>query len=275
MRFAFFGSPVFAQYVLEQLIEGGLVPSVLVCSPDALVGRKQELSAPATKHFLIEKKIDTLILQPPTKKDLASHMRAFEGCDIAVVAAYAKIIPDEILAVFAGGVIGVHPSLLPRYRGASPIQAALLAGDKTTGVSLYKVDAQVDHGPIVAQKECAIENGDMYESLEKRLAILGGGLLVEKLPSFVGGKCDLRSQDEALATFTKKFETADGEVNLATDNADHIANVIRALNPNPGVFTFINGKRTKLLRVEKEDGRWVIASILPEGKKVQSAHIIL
>ncbi|MBI2515247.1 hypothetical protein HYV91_03690 [Candidatus Wolfebacteria bacterium] len=201
--------------------------------------------------------------------------------DFFVVAAYAKILPKEILEIPRLGSIGIHPSLLPKYRGPSPIQSAILNGEKETGVTLFLMDEKVDHGPVLAQK--ALENYELgimnYESLMRKLAELGGDLLVEFLNQFrevqsphelesIFGRLNLTPQDESRATYTKKFKTEDAFIEPADlenarseggEIAIQIERKIRALNPEPGVFTLSPSKggpqRIKILEAELINGK--------------------
>jgi len=277
--FAFFGSPRFADVVLKELIEGGYLPSVLVCNPDRPVGRKRVVTPPATKERILSDKEgireNVEILQPETKKELVELKERFKNCEFAVVAAYSKIIPKEVLEVFPKGVIGVHPSLLPKHRGPSPIQGALLEGVGETGVTLYLLDEETDHGDILANSKLQIANGETYEMLEEKLATLGGELLVRTLPSFLAGEIKPKEQDHSQATFTKMIHTEDGLVDLEKDSPIVIDRKIKALNPEPGVYTIQDGKRVKLLEGRWEDEVFVITKTLPEGKKVREAHIVL
>lgn len=179
--------------------------------------------------------------------------------DFFIVAAYGKIIPKEILGIPKVGTIGVHPSLLPKFRGASPIQATILSGDTETGTTLYLMDEKVDHGPVFSKSGIQISKSETYESLLKKMAELSGDLLIKTLPEFSAGEIKPETQDEALATFTKKFSREDAYVkpedleaaqNQGNEIAIEIDRKIRGLNPEPGTWTLRDGKRTKLLESE-------------------------
>lgn len=188
--------------------------------------------------------------------------------DFFIVAAYAKIIPKEILAIPRLGTIGVHPSLLPKHRGATPIQAAILNGDPETGVTLYLLDEKVDHGPIIATKNLKLKTQN-YIELMRELAEAGGDLLVETLPKFIEGEIAPRLQDETQATYTKKFVTEDGYVDMEKDDPMLIERKVRALNPEPGAWTILNGRRVKILEAELENGKLRLKKIQAEGKNPQ------
>ncbi|MBI3088684.1 MAG: methionyl-tRNA formyltransferase, partial [Candidatus Colwellbacteria bacterium] len=167
-RYIFFGTPRFAAIILEKLISAGIPPVALVCNPDRPTGRKKIITPPPTKQVVREKvasskgKIE--IFQPENLKD-AYYLLHATNYDVFIVAAYSKILPREILAIPRLGTIGVHPSLLPKYRGPSPIQSAILAGETETGITLFLMDEQVDNGPIISSKKLVVSSKDNYETL--------------------------------------------------------------------------------------------------------------
>jgi len=279
MKYAFFGTPKFAAMVLERLIESGITPTVLVCNPDKSVGRKKIMTPPPTK-LLVESKTNKerlrniRIYQPNSKEELLESSEGiFDGVDFGIVAAYAQIIQKEVIETPRLGIIGVHPSLLPELRGATPIQTAILNGCEKTGVTLFMLDEKVDHGPILASKSMSMDDRIGYEELEKRLADLAGGLLIETLPRFVTGKISPVAQDESRATYTKKFITEDAyideglikEAEKSGSGATDILRKIKALNPEPGAYTVINEKRTKLLDAEIVEGKLKLLETQKEG----------
>lgn len=267
-RFAFLGSPEFAKTVLEILIKAEMPPRVVICNPNRPVGRKKIITPPPTK-VLAEK--HGIKVWQPEKLTLDEWKREVGEIDFAIVAAYAKIIKKEVLDTARLGFVGVHPSMLPKYRGATPIQSVLLNGEKETGVTLYFVDEFVDHGSVIAQEKCPVSDNETYLSLEKKLADIGGKLLTEVLPELAEGYVKAEAQDETMATFTKKFKTEDALVDLGKDNPLSVLRKIRALNPEPGVYTFQNGKRVKLLEAEWENEKLKITKIQIEGEKPKSA----
>jgi methionyl-tRNA formyltransferase len=273
--FAFFGSPRFARIVLAQLLDAGYAPSVLVCNPDAPVGRKKIVTPPETKVLIEEKGVNTKVFQPSNKKEISERKEIFSDCDIAIVAAYAKIIPVDVLEMFPQGVIGVHPSLLPAHRGPSPIQQMILDANTEVGVTLYLVDEEVDHGTLLSKHHITNNKPQTYLELEEELAEKGGQLLVKTLPEYLAGNITPQAQDHSKATFTKKFSTQDGSVDIVHDNPEIVARKILALTPEPGVFTMLDGKRIKLNIVEQKEGHWVITNITPEGKAPRDVAILL
>ncbi len=287
-RYAFFGSPWFAAIILEKLIAGGFVPSVVVCNPDRPTGRKQLLTAPAVKQRIMnyESRIkDGIEILQPEKLDVSTFNLKPMTYDLFIVATYGKIISKPVFALPRFGTIGVHHSLLPLHRGPTPIQSAILAGDAETGTTLFFMDNKIDHGPVLANGRVQIANST-YIELETRLAELSGDLLVKMLPNFLAGKITPSLQDESKATYTKKFITQDafidekylaaaelGEAQPRQGEVEPRAVIIdrkiRALNPEPGTWTLRNGKRVKLLGAKICGGKLVLTKIQIEGKKPQ------
>jgi len=283
VKYVFFGTPEFAAIILEKLIKAGFVPQAVVCNPDRPIGRKQIVTPPPVKQVIRNEKLETRvkILQPENLSSLIFHLSPLNP-DLFIVAAYTKIIPKEILDIPRLGVIGVHPSLLPKYRGAMPIQTAILNGEKETGVSLFLTDEKEDHGKILSEKKLEIGN-ENYQGLSKKLVEIGAELLIKTLPEFLAGKITPLSQDESQATYTKKFKTEDAYVDLAAlqlaiqgeprpdgrEKAIEIERKVRALNPEPGVWAIKDGKRMKILEAELTTGenKLKLKKIQFEGKK--------
>lgn len=277
MKYIFFGTPEFAGTILQKLIEADMPPLALVCNPDRPQGRKKIITPPLTKEVILKSRAKIDILQPETLDNAFLDKLKNYGADFYIVAAYSKILKSELINIPPKGVIGVHPSLLPKLRGASPIQSAILNGCTTTGVTLFLIDEKVDHGAILARQTLNCELGIMnYEKLSQKLAGLSGDLLIDTLPMFTKGEIEPKAQNEDEATFTKKFTTEDGEVNIedlkkainGTDrqSADLIDKKIKALNPEPGVFTFIDNKRVKLLSSDIRNSKLELKEIQFDGK---------
>lgn len=273
MKYVFFGTPRFASLVLGELLDK-MPPLAVVANPDRPAGRKKILTPPAVKTLFAGRNAAIELLQPEKMSDIADRLRALKP-DLFVVAAYGKIIPQSILDIPRLGTIGVHPSLLPRYRGATPIQSAILGGEDKTGTTLYLMDSAVDHGPILASAEVPI--GSMaYPELETALASLGAELLLETLPKMALDGIKPQVQDENLATFTSKFETEDAfvpwpelesAVNGDSKTATDIWRKIRAFDPEPGAWTLKNDARVKLLGADLNDSALVLREIQRAGKK--------
>lgn len=272
MKFAFFGTPAFAAIILQGLIDAKMSPALIICNPDRPVGRKKTITPPLTK--IIAEEAGIPVWQPENLeiRNWKLEIDKLGGLDFCIVAAYGKIIPKSVLDTMPAKFVGVHPSLLPKYRGASPIQSAILNNEPQTGVTLYRMDEKVDHGPILAQQ--ILENDELrimnYETLMPALAALGTNLLIETLPKFAAGEIKAETQDETNATFTKKFTTEDAFVDLGKDDPIFVERKIRALNPEPGVWTMQNGKRMKILEAEISEGKLKLKKIQIEGKKPQN-----
>jgi methionyl-tRNA formyltransferase len=270
MKFVYFGSFHLSADILAGLVPAGIVPSHVICSPDKPAGRKKVLTAPAVKTHIANSKWPIEILQPESPLAIRDTLLALNA-DFFLVMGYPQIIPQSILEIPRLGTIGVHPSLLPKYRGASPIQSALLAGEKETGVTLYQMDAKMDHGPILANGKWLIANGTTNAELETQLAKVAADLLIETLPKFIAGKIIPVEQNHAQATFTKKFTTAEGQVDMVNDSPESIYRKIQAFNPEPSVWTMNfpgrEGVRVKLLEAELHAGSLHIGMIQPESKK--------
>jgi methionyl-tRNA formyltransferase len=270
MKFVFFGSFRVSADILEGMINGGLSPSLIVCSPDRPAGRKKIMTAPAVKQRAQERGWHIPIVQPEKPTDIIAELKAV-GADAFVVMGYPHIIPQNIIDIPRSGTIGVHPSLLPKYRGASPMQSALLAGETETGITLYVIDEKMDHGPVIATIGVNISSDETNASLERKCADAAAKLLIKTLPSFVAENMTPKEQDHSQATFTRKFTSEDGHVDMSKDAAEAIFRKIQAFNPEPSVWTMnypgYEGKRVKLLAAKMENGKIKITEIQPEGKK--------
>ena len=277
LKFVFFGTPRFAEIVLNGLILDGFIPTALVCNPDRPLGRKKIVTPPPTKRLILDKKLSTLVLQPEKLDDeFVAQLRALAP-DFFVVAAYAKIIPHAVLSVPRLGTLGTHPSLLPTYRGASPIQSVILAGETETGSTIYAMDEKMDHGAIFAQEKIPLNAlTTNYLALEEQLAKLSARLLIKTIPVLLDGNAAPRTQDESRASFTKKFITDNGFVEQSeldaaiagnSDKVELIVRTINALNPEPGAWTLQNGKRIKLLEARMDGGALKLMMIQEEGQR--------
>lgn len=249
MKFVFFGTPEFAAIVLEKLITTGYVPAAVITNPDELIGRKQILTSPPVK--ILAQKHGILVFQPTKLRNNEEFLEQFKKLkpELAIVAAYGKILPKEILEIPKYGFINVHGSLLPHYRGASPIQVAILNGDKETGVTIMEVDEEMDHGAIISKSKCQISNDDTYETLSNKLAILGAELLIKTIPDYISGKLKPVPQDHSKATFTKIIKKEDGKIDWSK-SAEEIEKMVRAYYPWPTAYTYQNLKLLKIIEAE-------------------------
>ena len=268
----FFGTPHFAVYTLQILEEAGMLPDVIVTAPDKPAGRGLQLKEPPVKEWALAR--DIPVLQPGNLKEESGAMDLIRNSewDIFIVSAYGKLLPKDILALPKYGTLNVHPSLLPRFRGASPIESQILADERETGVTIMLMDEEMDHGPILAQASVTPEEWPLKARvLEEMLATIGGELLAETLVPYMGQKIPLEPQDHSKATLTKKIEKADGEISLADDPYQNYLKYC-AYDGWPGVF-FIYEKnagqkiRVKITDAEYKNGVFTPLKVIPEGKK--------
>ena len=271
--FVFFGTPEFAVVVLDELKEHGLTPSLIVTAPDKKRGRKLLLTPQPVKIWAEKNNIS--ILQP---EKLDSHF--IQGLqhttyDLFIVAAYGKIIPKSILSLPRHGALNVHPSLLPAFRGASPIQSAILYAD-ITGTTIMLMDEVLDHGHIVAQETLDMPLPIKRLTLEKALAHLGGKLLAQIIPQWIDGNLHAHEQKHAAATYTQKIKKVDGlfELEEIKTNPKELYRKFCAYDGWPSLYFFIK-KDDKNLRVivkeaSFENSAFVIKKVLPEGKTLMS-----
>ena len=246
MRIVFMGTPEFAVPSLEALLKSDDRVVGIVTQPDRPRGRGQRLSPSPVK--VIAQRDEIPLLQPTKMKD-PSFMAELSGWkpDVIAVAAFGRILPPAILSLPSRGCINVHGSLLPKYRGAGPIQWALINGESETGITTMLMDEGMDTGAILLQASMAIEPDDTAGSLSPRLADLGGRLLVETLAQSKAGTLTPRPQDHGQATLAPLLKKEDGAVNW-TMSATSIANRIRGLTPWPGAYTFLKADRWTISR---------------------------
>ena len=288
LNFAFFGTSEFAVKILDKLIENGYVPSLVITTPDKPKGRKMIMTPPPVKVFAQAHNLkiiqpERLAVKPPLGGLTAKWL------DLFIVASYGKIIPKSILDILKFGMLNVHPSLLPKFRGPSPIQAFILSGEKKTGVTIMLMDDKIDHGQILLQKEFEarstkfeirnkfqIQNSENLKlnakQLEEKLAELGGQMLVDTIPKWISGEIKAVEQDHSQATFTKKINKEDGLVDLEKDNPEIIYRKFLAFQPWPGVYYFTqkNNQKFRVIITDmemSESGQLKIKKVKPESKK--------
>ena len=235
-RIVFAGTPEFALASLTALVDAGLSPIAVYTQPDRPAGRGRLLTASPVKHYAQER--DIAVLQPATfrAEAAATELESLQP-DIMIVAAYGLILPQTVLDIPADGCLNVHASLLPRWRGAAPIQAAIIAGDEETGVSLMQMTAGLDRGPVFSARKVAIGENESAGALLERLSILGADLLVADLQNILDGELVPVEQDESPATYAGKIQKNDAELDWSS-SADDLNRHIRAYNPSPGAFFF-------------------------------------
>lgn len=268
IKIIFFGTPDAARYVLEELLRMGVVPNMVVTSPDERRGRGLLITPPPVKTLAEQRGI--AVFQPEAWNENALDIIASEKPDLFIVAAYGKLLPQKLIVLPRLGAINVHPSLLPKFRGASPVRDAVLSGEKETGTSIIRMDEKMDHGPVIAQEKMDIQDMPKARELEERLMRLGGKMIVRVLPNLVRGKITAVEQDHTRATFTHKWKKEDGLVDIANDPEEALRR-IRASDGWPGAYFFMerNGKhvRVGIIDAHISDEKLVITRVLPEGRK--------
>lgn len=270
-RIVFFGTPQIAVWVLDELERVGIVPNLIVTNPDKPQGRKLVLTPPPVKIWGDARGIQ--IVQPESLKETnIVDALSSEKESLFVVVAYGKIIPQHILDIPEHGVLNVHPSLLPKLRGASPIRSAILQNSNSTGVTIMKMDAELDHGPVVAQEELILSEWPPHGlAFDELMAKTGGKLLARVIPEWMQGKISPVPQKHEEATFCTKITKEMGEINLNDDPYQNLLK-IRAFEGWPGTYFFTekNGARVRVKIIDAElndDGSLNITRIIPEGKK--------
>ena len=267
-KFIFFGTPYVGRDTLAHLVENGYVPSLVVTSPDAPSGRGHALTACETKEWALSHNLPVITPQKITK-EVVEELDAY-GTEYALVVAYGKILPQSLIDIFPKGVLNVHYSLLPKYRGASPVEAALLNGDTLTGVSIQKMVKALDAGDVLEEEEVSILPNETTRELRPRLVQIGAELLVTTLPLFLSGEALYTPQDEAQITLTHKITKEEGELNLFED-ARLNWNKYRAYAESPGTYFFMErgGKRIRVkIKTAQFDGKtFTPLRVVPEGKQ--------
>ena len=268
LRIAFFGTPELTIPILEELKNTGYTPVVVVTGMDKPVGRKMTITAPEPKKWADENNVE--IFQPQKlDSDFIEEFKKL-NIDLSIVVAYGKIIPEELIDIPKYGTINIHYSLLPKYRGATPVEAAILNGDTETGVCIQHMRYKLDSGPIIKMEEISIGDTDTTEELRGKLNIVGKKLLIKSIEELVSGNAKMLEQDETQATFCKKIKKEDGEIDL-DDNETINYNKFRAYNKWPRTYFFVekSGQKARVIITEAkiENNTFVIEKVIPEGKK--------
>ncbi|MBN1494216.1 methionyl-tRNA formyltransferase [Candidatus Peregrinibacteria bacterium] len=296
MKTVFFGTPDFAVPFLKTLHgDKDIEILAVVCQPDKKIGRKQILTQSPVKTEAA--KLNLTVLQPQKLKnnpDFFNLIKALKA-DFFVVVAYGKIIPTEYLDIPKYGAVNVHGSLLPRYRGASPIQTALLNGDKETGISFMKISKELDTGDVYLLKREAINKEDNFTTLSAKLAKTGAVMLPSVLKDIQNHVLEPIPQNDSKATYCKKISKKDSLLDAQNESSENILNKLRAYTPWPGIYINFNNKKIKIINAEitndkvdvnpgnlkavnknlylgTKNGALIIYTIQPEGKKVLAAQ---
>jgi methionyl-tRNA formyltransferase len=287
-KILFMGTPYFASVALHGLTSAGFSVTSVICRPDEKSGRGGILASPETKIEAEKHKIP--VFQPTNKQELIEIVKKIKP-ELIVVAAYGMIIPKEALDVPKYGILNIHGSLLPKYRGASPITEAILNGDTKTGITIMRMSVGMDEGPIVSSFELQISNEDTTESLTEKMANFGAEVITETIPGWISGELKEIPQDNTKATYCRKITKEDGHIDWDKP-ALQIERMVRAYQPWPTAYTFTNGLRIKILKSAIENiqnpigvfsfetghiyvgtgkGTLEILELQPEGKKPMSA----
>ena len=264
-KIVFMGSPDFALFTLRALNDNYPIAGV-VTQPDRAAGRGRELKPPPVKRLALELGIPVI---QPEKLRLPEAMEQLHtwAPDLIVVAAFGQILRQDVLDLPPFGCINVHASLLPRWRGAAPINAAILHGDEETGITIMKMDAGLDTGPILSQRSVRIRLDETAGSLFETLSTLGADLLLDTLPGYLAGEIEPRPQSEAGVTYAPMLKKEDGQLDFSRP-AVELERKVRAFNPWPGTYFEWNGNLLKVHQAgispgKKRDGERIIHNGLP------------
>ncbi len=267
MRLVFMGTPPFAVPALTRLCELGLAPVAVYTQPPRAVGRGLRLTDPPLAIRARELGLELRQPEVLQRPDELAHLSALAP-DVIVTVAYGKIFRQRLLDLPRCGCLNLHPSLLPRYRGLSPIQHAVLRGDSVTGVTLYRMTTEIDAGPLVAQQTVPIEANETAAQLTARLAIVAADLIGRNLRAWVAGEITPREQEPRCASFAPRMERGDGLLDWRLP-ARQIGRLVRAMTPWPGTYTFCRATRVKVLGVSPVDEiprRVPPGTLLSQGK---------
>lgn len=269
--FTFFGTPELAVFVLDELEKAGLVPARVVTAPDAPKGRGLILTPSPVKVWAQERGIH--VDTPKSLKKLTEEefKQLFPGDhEFAILAAYGKIIPQNLIDIFPKGILNVHPSLLPLYRGASPLEYQLLDGVTEFGTTLMKLDVECDHGPIIGMRQITFDTYPTKAQLGEKGFREGGKMITQYLAPYLTGVLQPIEQDHSKATFTKKITKEMGELKL-TDNSTENYRKFLAYEGWPGTYFFVDahGKQNRIIikGAKLVDGIFSPTRVIPEGKK--------
>ena len=267
LKVVFAGTGSFGKETLEKLIsDPNITIPLIITAPDKASGRKLKVLASAIKQTAIKNKL--IVQQPERIEELLQKLIQLQP-DILLVVAYGQLIPLEILNVPKIAAINIHASLLPKYRGASPIQEAILHGDRQTGITWIKMAEKLDAGDVIAQREVVLDEDDTYEDLSKKLSSVAANNTNTILAHYAHSPSK-KKQDELKASFCRKIKKEDGKIDFTHEEAINIVRKIKAYTPWPGCYTMWNGKRLKILKAtlveQKNDSGKVI--------KIEKAIII-
>lgn len=272
MRVVYFGTPEFAVPSLEAVLAAGHEVALVVTRPDAPAGRHMRLTPPPVAELALRRGLPLAQPERLGVDEFVAKLGALDA-EVAAVVAFGRLITPRVLRLLRHGFVNVHPSLLPRHRGPSPIETAILAGDEETGVTTMLLDEGMDTGPLLLQRRTAIDPREHTVNLEPRLAALGAGLLVETLDGIARGSLRARPQDNRLATVTEKLDRRMGRIDW-TLPAALLSRRCRALDPWPGLYCNFRGSRVKIhglvaASASGDQPPGTVLAVAPEGISVR------
>lgn len=249
LKIIFFGTSSFAVPALKYLIQNGYQILAVVTQPEKPSGRLRLETPSPIKKTALENHVP--VFEPHTLKD-EEFLKKFKHLkpDLGIVAAYGRIIPSNYLGVPKYGFLNIHPSLLPKYRGPSPVQSSIMNGDMETGVSIILIDEQIDHGGVLANIKYQIPNSRFFPEINREIWEIGAKFLIQILPEWIAGRITPIPQNDNKSTYCKLLTRHDGKIDWSK-TAEEIYNQIRALNPEPGTWTTWNGKSLNIKKAEQ------------------------
>jgi methionyl-tRNA formyltransferase len=264
-KIVFMGTPEIAADVLTKLLTFGIGISAVITRPDKPKGRGQNFEKSPVKILAEEQKIP--VYEPKTKNEFTNTFKELKP-DLGIIAAYGMIIPKEAIDIPKHGVINFHPSLLPLYRGPSPVSMTIKAGEKKTGITIILVAEEMDAGDILAQKEYQLSGEETTPELEKILAGIGAKMIASLLPQYVKGEIISKAQDHLKATFTHLVKKEDAEIFWDKYQASEIEQLSRAFTPWPGIYSFWNSKKIDLYKISVVEGDFEAGLIVEKDGKI-------
>jgi methionyl-tRNA formyltransferase len=263
LKIVFMGTPEFSVPTLEALVNNNFEILSIYTQPPKKSNRGQKINISSIQKF--SEKNNLPVRNPENlNNDKEYNFIKSLSADIAVVIAYGKLIPKNILKTTKHGFINIHASLLPKWRGAAPIQRAIINGDKKTGVSIMKIEEKLDSGPVLASKELALDQNATYGEIQKKLSVIGSDLLIESLKNIENGKAKFIDQIHSNSTYAKKIDKNETKINWRLDANKVIAH-IHGLSPNPGAWFEYENERFKVLRANKSAASGNPGTLLDEN----------
>jgi len=261
----FMGTPEFSVATLNKLIEHHNVIGV-VTQPDRPAGRNRQIQPSPVKHVALAAGIPVYQPEKLRRTEAIEELKQWSP-DVYVVAAFGQILPQAVLDIPRHGSINVHASLLPRWRGAAPIQAVIRADDHESGITIMKMDAGLDTGPILSQRAIPLAPDETGQSLHDKLAVIGGELLMDTLPGYLRGDIQPQPQEESLATFAPTIKKEEGQIDW-TKSAQNIERLVRAFTPWPGTYSFWGGQALKILSGQAGEGSAPIGKVVDANRRI-------